>query len=475
MNFYGRENEISLLKDKNRLDKAQLTAIYGRRRIGKTSLVEYTFKNDKLWKFEGIENGSRQIQLKYFLKQLSHYSKDLNQNIIPKDWGDVFDILEEQINQYRKKDKTRLIIFFDEFQWMAEMKPGLVSIFKYYWDNFFSKHEWCDFIICGSVSSFIVGKVIQSKALYGRIGLEINLPPLSLKECKKFYKKGPFVKHALENYMVLGGVPQYYQEFNSTLSLQQNLDKLAFSPYGYLFKEFDRLFISHFSTHNIYEKILQILSVKKYSYSELAKKCGIAAGGSFSERMKELEQAGFVKSSVPIDKKSNSRLIQYAINDEYLHFYFSFILPFSEEILSGNINFQKIASHKNYEQWQGYAFERLCQKHSKLIADFLKFSAVKYRSGSWFRRSQGRNTGIQIDLMYVRGDKVLTVCEIKYSKKLLPSAIMSNFKRKIDVLSAEYENFAIEKVLIVGNVQHIPQALENYFDNIITAEKLFDL
>ena len=420
--FYGRNSELAALREENWRNKSMLVAVYGRRRVGKTALIENAYQDDLLWKFDGIENVNTRTQIQYFLKQMSHYNApEIDFHAV--DWDDVFTLLNDQIVSVEKRISKKLVIFFDEFQWMCEMKGKLVSIFKYHWDNYLSKHPKCTFVLCGSVSSFIVKKVIQSNSLYGRIDLEINLQPLSISESRSFFTNTIAEKNALETYMVFGGIPQYLLELNPKMSLTQNLNEYAFKSTGFFFHEFNRLFISHFASHLIYEKILKTLSNGKYFLSELATKCKVSSGGNFSDRMRDLELAGFIKKQIPVDKANESRLIKYSMNDPFLHFYFKFIAPNSSKIVSGNCSYNTLLNSRNYNQWQGYAFERLCQNHSKKISEYQRFSAIDYQSGSWFKRADN-NQGAQVDLVFVRADKVITACEIKYTTSVKPSSII---------------------------------------------------
>jgi hypothetical protein len=469
--FYGRKQELAALREENWRPKSMLAAVYGRRRVGKTALVEYAYQEDLMWKFDGIENANTKTQILYFLKQMAHYNSP-NADFQASDWDEAFNLLNKQIALIEKHISNKLVIFFDEFQWMCEMKGQLVSIFKYHWDNFLSKHPKCTFVLCGSVSTFIVKKVIQSNSLYGRIDLEINLQPLSIPESRSFFKNTISEKNALETYMIFGGIPQYLLELNPKMSLMQNLNEYAFKPTGYFFKEFNRLFISHFASHPIYEKILKVLSKQKLYLSELTQKCQVSSGGNFTDRLRDAELAGFIQKQVPVDKGDDSRLIKYCMNDEFLHFYFKFIAPNSAKIVTGNYTFQSLLKSRDYQQWQGFAFERLCRKHAKQISEHQRFSAVDYQVGSWFKRAS-QSQGAQVDLVFVRSDKILTACEIKYSAHLKPASIIKAFEQKCVALQHSFPSYAIEKILIIGKTGPPNENLIHFFDHIIIADELF--
>lgn len=465
--FVGRKKELKLLREKNWRNQAQLIVIYGRRRVGKTALIEQAYKDQPIWKFEGLEGVSPKRQLAFFTQQLCTYAGLDYQTEIKNmiDWQQAFSRLAEAIK------KENLVIFFDEFQWLANMDEAFVSLFKYYWDNEFSKKNNCRFVICGSVSSFIIKKVLYSKALYGRVDTEICLKPLNLNETLAFFTDKT-TEECLNIYMAFGGIPQYLLELNPKLSYIQNINEYALSQNGFFFNEFNRLFISHFATVPHYEKILLSLNNQKKTLDQLAAACDIKKGGNFSRLLDELIMAGFIEKEAPIGVSKNSKIIRYRLLDEYLNFYFTFIYPHVAAIQKGQFLFHLFDMQK-LKQWQGYAFERLCLKHATEIATHLRFSGIAFQAGAWFQRAAKRNTAIQVDLLFIRKDKVLSICEIKYVDSLVGSKIIENFNKKLSLIQDYFPSYSLQKVLILGKKIHIPKNIQQFFDAILLASDIF--
>lgn len=466
--FWGREMECQLLREKNWRGHAQLIVVYGRRRVGKTSLVEYAYQDQPLWKFEGLEGEPVIRQIQGFISDLALYTNnpDLkNQKVAT--WRDALGILSREISG------KKLIIFLDEFQWLASMKSKLVSTFKFFWDNHFRKNKDLRFVLCGSVSSFMVKKVIRSKALYGRVDTEINLQPLGIKETDAFFAGQRSKDEIIQINMIFGGIPQYLEELNPKFSLIQNLNEYAFRQHGFFFQEYRRLFISHFAENPIYEKMLFSLSEGPKSSEDLAKACTTTTGGSFTERLLDLELAGFIQRYIPIDKGYKSKIVRYRIFDEYLHFYYRFILPYVQEIMSGQISMMQITNTNKYKQWQGLAFERLCLKNSTLLAKFLNFAGIKYKCGAWFQRGTKASPGAQIDLLFDRADRVLTVCELKYVSELPARKLIENYEKRIARLLKVHHSYGIQKVLLLGRKIAVPRTIQGYFDEVLFAEDVF--
>lgn len=472
MSFIGRSEEIALLRQRDWRNRGLLTAIYGRRRVGKTSLIEEAFKDDVLWKFEGVEGAKSALQIDYFLEQLSMYAQqDGSEHLSAKNWKECFQLLNAAIAKFTEQSSDRkLVVFLDEFQWLCSMRSSLVSEFKFFWDNYYQKHANTMFVICGSISSFIVKKVIQSQALYGRIDLEINLQPLTAAETRDFFSASRPDDELLQTQMILGGIPQYLQQLNPKWTLIQNLNEQAFRSNGYFFQEYERLFISHFSKNQLFKLILIRLAQGSCSGKDIAKAINRDVGGTLTQLLEELVLAGFVDRYYPVGKGTNSRLLRYRLNDEYLHFYFSQIKPNAPKILSGAVNYAYLSNQRSFQQWLGYAFERYCLKNAHQIADILRFSGVSYQFGSWFQRADA-DSGSQVDLVFARADKMLSVCEIKFVQKPQIKKWQEEMAAKVESLQKAFPGHGAESVLILGQGGR-SEAAENAFDHVIYHQAL---
>lgn len=474
--FIGRKKEIQVLREPNWRNAGQLIVIYGRRRVGKTALVNEAYAGTTLWKFEGIEGGDTSAQIAIFLKSLQTFTGREFPIAQHSSWLLALEAFAEAVKRFCAEasgsDKD-LVILFDEFQWLAEMKSSLVALFKVVWDNSLAQIPTLKVILCGSVSSFIVKKVLRSKALYGRVTTEIHLRPLLLPEIGEFFGTKRQHREVLEIAMCFGGVPKYLEELNPRLSLQQNINELFLNPVGYFFTEVDRIFISHFGSNTIYRRIVEILSAGELTTADLAARCHTTRGGTFSATLQDLELAGFIERYVPVDKKTTSHSVRYRILDEYLHLYFSLLAPVQSDILHGTVSGSQLTASPKYAQWLGYAFERLCRRNAARIADLLRFSGIRYRAGSWFSTRRETTNGVQVDLLFDRSDRMLTVCEAKYTDRLNTDTIIHNMERIVKTLREVHPTKGIETVLILGKEVAIPRPIEQYFNRIILAKELF--
>ena len=468
MSFYGRERELSLLQESNWRDHAQLIVVHGRRRVGKTALVEQAYRGRTMWSFDGLEGGGLDQQLAHFHSRLQLYAGRYRDVARPRTWDEALRSLAAAIGEHGDDE---LVVFFDEFQWMVQMKPAAVSVLKSHWDSALSKHRNLRLVLCGSISSFLVKKVIRSRALYGRVSTEIELRPLSLDDAAALFEDKRSRQEVIAIAMTLGTVPQYLEELNPRLSLSQNLNESAFSPHGFFFGEYQRIFISHFGRNPLYERVLDRLASGPQSTEQLATACQTRTGGTFTAILQDLTLAGFIERYSPLNKGPRSRQVRYRVLDEYLHFYARFIKQHEQEIISGRFSSLQIAQQRSYPQWRGFAFERLCRRNAALIADRLRFSGIQYRAGSWFQAGddQAGEPGAQVDLLFDRADRVLTLCEAKYSDRLAGKRLLRDLDAKCQALSKVYPRHGIQRVLLLGKDVPVPAEVASRFDDVLRA------
>jgi uncharacterized protein len=467
MNFIGRKEELALLRTWNK-KQSRLTVLYGRRRVGKTRLIDESFRGEKVIRFEGIEGQtSRESMLLFRSRMAKEFDMPELLEMSVSGWDSLLSILS------RKLGPDPCIVVIDEFQWMAGERGNLVGYLKYAWDNLFLKNNRVHLILCGSVSSFMVKRVIRSKALYGRIDSEITVHPLGLPEIIAEMKIGRSINELIEMYMVTGGIPQYIQLFDWDKSAWLNIRNLCFSPNGFLVNEFERIFASHFGSNAHYRTIIKALARGSVTREGLKNRCGLDTGGRVSEYLDNLELAGFIDKFTSVDRPEGVRYARYRLADFYVLFYFRFIAPHRALIRSSSPDapIARFLPDRLRYPWLGLAFEHICLHHHRRIAECLGFSAVNYSAGTWFSKNDG-SPSAQIDLLFVRADKVITVCEMKYTQKTPGSEIIADIERKISAFPNK-KRYSIENVLITSAPPAPALLAAGYFQRIITVEELF--
>jgi AAA+ ATPase superfamily predicted ATPase len=470
-NFIGRTVELERLHNIGVSQEASIVIMYGRRRIGKTELLEQAFRDRNLLKFEGIEGLTQKAQLAHVMNQLATYAESrLLAKTVLSSWREFFELL------YDYARKGRWTIYLEELQWLARYDDTLIAELKYVWDNFFRHNPKLIVILCGSAPSFMIDHVIHSKALYNRSQHEFHLKEFNVYETKEFLKKRS-IREVFDAYLTVGGVPEYLKWINKESSVFISLCKHSFSSGSFFAREYERIFTSSMSNNKYYRAIIDILSAKKFATrTELAQLLNVTSGGSLTNVLLDLEKSGFITHYYPFNLEENTILTRYAIDDNYMHFYGKFIKPLQKNIESGayNLNPKLALKVDSYIKWLGFAFERFCRKYHYVIAKILYFSGVHYRAGVFFSRATDKvSSGYQIDLIFDRADNVYTICEMKYLQGKVGTSVIAEFEKKLSLFPNK-GNKTIHKVLICSEGAEEALIKRAYFDDIITCAQILE-
>lgn len=410
----GRTNEQRELLEALSSEEAQLIAVYGRRRVGKTFLVRETFKDCFYFQHAGLAHGSMAEQLAAFRASLVR--SGMRDIPLIRNWREAFGALESFIAAGGTRRKK--VVFIDEMPWMDTPKSKFVMWFEAFWNGWCSARKDVVFIVCGSATSWIVKKVFRNRGgLYNRVTNRIHLSPLTLRECRELCRaRGISLPDAdiAELYMIFGGVPYYWTFVQRGKSVAQNVDALFFASAGKLRGEFDEVFNSLFGENAGYMKIVRALAEKHggMTYGEILTEAKMKKGGVSLRILDALEQSGFIRRFTAYGKKRQDA--QYQLVDNFAYFHLKF--------LDGESNLDEhfwqhatIGSVLNV--WRGLAFERVCMLHVAQIKKALGISGVLTKVYSW-RHAPDETyvNGAQIDLLIERADRVVNVCEIKYSR-----------------------------------------------------------
>lgn len=424
LNIVGRKREQQILNAIFQSDKAELLAVYGRRRVGKTFLLTTYFQQQDCVFFHcaGIQKALMKDQLDAFVKQIGETFYEGLEIAPQKKWMHAFDILTKAIEKSAANKK--IVLLFDETPWMATRKSHFLEAFDYYWNRYWTQNNQLKMIVCGSSASWIIEHFINNKGgLYNRVTRILELHPFSLNDTNNFLiNKGIKLNksHVLELYMMLGGIPHYLSLVQKGMSATQAIDELCFMKSGELVKEFDRLFSSLFTDGEAYAMIIRIIGRYRYGLgqAELVKQCSKQTGGRISTRLKNLEEAGFIQEFTPYRHSDKGRY--YKVIDEFCLFYLSWIEPnlktISKQTNSTGYWLEKTQCQE-WKIWSGYAFEAVCFKHIPEIRKALNINAGAEITNWRHVPKNSDTTGCQIDLLFDRNDKAMTVCEIKYNTK----------------------------------------------------------
>ena len=410
----GRISEKKILEKALASPGAELIAIYGRRRIGKTFLIRSVYQKYIRFEFTGIHNAAMEEQLQGFSFAMKKAIGSPVDIAVPKTWLAAFHALENILEPVIKKGKA--VIFFDEFPWIHTQKSNFLTAFEHFWNNWASIHPNLTVVICGSAASWMIRNIVNNKGgLHNRVTTRMRLRPFTLGEMQAYFKSRRIhLDHyqQMQLYMAMGGVPQYLKAIEPGESAVQAIDRLFFTKHGALKTEFKILYESLFDNAAHHIAVIRLLyeKGKGMTRNEIISSSRLSSGGTTTKVLTELEESGFIDAYIPFDKTSKE--IVYRLTDEYSLFYLKFV---ERSRASGANTWLRLSESNSWKAWSGYAFEAICLKHLPQIKKALKIETI-YTEESIWRHVPGKGLpGAQIDLLLDRGDHCINMCEMKFS------------------------------------------------------------
>lgn len=471
--FIGREKEIKTLEELFAKQTASLIVIRGRRRIGKSRLVEEFAKSYKFYRFSGIAPTAAttaESERNEFAYQLGSYIGV--SGIKSDDWNSLFLLLDKEIT-----DK-KTVVLFDEISWIGSKDPDFLGKFKNAWDLYFKKYNKLLFILCGSASFWIEKNILNSTGFVGRISHTMTLEELPLKDCALFWGNLGRNISAYEKFQLLsitGGVPKYLEEVNPKLDAESNVKKLCFTKGGFLCEEFEHIFSDLFSRRSAtYKDIVESLSMGSKEISEIAEKVGMPMTGRLSEYLEELELSGFIKRDYTwhLDNGRDSKLSKYRLSDNYLRFYLRYVAKYKTKINREAFILKSLSSLPEWHTILGLQFENLVLNNRHYIHECLNINEQAIISSNpFFQRKTTITKGCQVDYMIHAEFNTLYVCEIKFSKNAVGVDVIQAVQQKIDAMKKP-KNFSCRPVLIHVNGVQEEVIDSGFFAGIIDFGKL---
>ncbi len=470
--FIGRKKELQLLHEIQNDDSSHFLAIYGRRRVGKTFLIREAFDYRFAFQHAGLSDSGMKGQIFAFVSSLKDAGYEVKKQ--PKNWLEAFEYLKDLI---RKSSEKKKIIFIDELSWMDTPKCDLMVALENFWNGFASARKDIVLIVCASATSWMLSKVVHNKGgLYNRLTEQIHLRTFCLGECEEYVKNSGLAfnrNQILQYYMIFGGVPYYWGFLKKGLSLSQNIDRILFEKDAPLRDEFKYLYASVFKKPENYVKIIEALGTKKVGMTreEIINAAKISNSGDLTTKLEELESCGFIRKYYAFGMKKKNAI--YQLMDCFTLFYFKFLKsqPTDEHFWTNQINTPLVNT------WMGLAFERVCMEHIEQIKVKLGISGVLTEVNSWYCKADLDNGvfGSQIDMLIVRKDQVINLCEMKYSQSeyTITEKVDRNIRNKIsDLITVSGTKYAIYPTIITtyGLVEN---SYSQEVQSVVTIDDLF--
>ena len=437
--FYGRDEQIADLERLWSKRTASLVTCRGRRRIGKSTLIERfaEVSGARFIMIEGLRPAkglSNNSELEHFTVQLSAVTgRDF---AVPSNWLNAFLDLDSAIGNGK-----RTVVLLDEISWMAHYDASFAGTLKTAWDRYLKKHPKLILVVCGSVSSWIKESIIDDGAFFGRRSLDIVVPELPLPECVKFWGKSLErleLREVIDILSVVGGIPRYLEELTTASSANENIRSMAFRPKSILRTDFDEMFQDVITKQpTMCAKIIRMLVDDSMSAAEIANALDIDRNGNVNKALQQLEEAGLVSCDEGKNPRTGGNLREkhYRLKDNYCRFYLKYIEPEKDVIDKGQYELGSLDQLDGWNAVKGLAFENLVVNNSAMLRPLLGIGKATITSVSPYRRAgsrDGSRNGLQVDLLLQTG-RTAYLIEVK-RKQEIGREVVAEMEEKVRLL-----------------------------------------
>lgn len=452
--FVGREKELCDLNKRYQSDQFEFAVIYGRRRVGKTTLINEFVKDKESILYSATETNSRK-NLMDLSKSIYALSSDYESSS-----GVFLDFQTALEAVFQMAKKRRIIFVIDEYPYLASCAEGIASIFQILIDRFHQESKLF-LILCGSSMSFMENQVMGYKSpLYGRRTCQYKIKPFDFFEVKKYYQNVNSEDLAVL-YGITGGIPLYLSMLDGNLTIEENIKNNFLTTSAYLFEEPLNLIKQECRDASQYNTIIGAIAQGASRLSEICCKTGIDTA-LVSSYLNKLSGLGIVKKEIPFGL-SNSRKSLYVIEDFMFRFWYRFVQDNISAINRGMQDqvYQRIAPHLS--DYMGGVFEEICKQYLWKLSLEGK-SAVNFMDiGRWWGTNPETRQQIEIDIMGTEDKDTALFGECKWRnektdlqvlEKLIASSDLFPQKQKLFYLfsKSEFTRGCIEKSKEMGNV-----------------------
>ena len=416
MDLIGRSAERGALERCESSDKSELVCVYGRRRVGKTYLVEQTFSPYFAFHIVGSKNATTATQLREFGLELS--DKGDPKSSPPTDWREAFNRLYKVIMapDAPTSPHGKAVVFIDEFPWFCKQRSDFLSAFSTFWNRRSSTGRKLLVIICGSAISWVIDHLLTSSDdLAARITESVFLEPFTLRETESYLSDRCFGwdrETIIGAQMVFGGLPFFFSLMHPHQSLWENIDRLCLAPRAPLREETMILLESTMRRSKIYVELFALLAQHKYGMrKQTAREALGYSTNQFDMAVDEALKCGYLHEYRNMSKPQHPKFLQ--LIDPFILFHYHFIEPTKGNGVRHWSDF--IADQGRYSNWRGNAFEIVCLYHIRQLRDALGIGGIVTTEYPW--SSERVEGGAQIDLVIERADRITNLCEMKFTDR----------------------------------------------------------
>ncbi|MCR5608380.1 MAG: ATP-binding protein, partial [Lachnospiraceae bacterium] len=351
--FIGREREINTLESMYKSDRFEFVVIYGRRRVGKTALINKFIEDKKAIYFMGVESNSKQ-NLENFSRSIMEFESGMEKESFFASFQSALEYV------FRLSQKERIILAIDEYPYVARSQRSLASTLQLLIDKYKDTSKLM-LILCGSSMSYMVDNVLAYKApLYGRRTAQIKMLPFSFEETCNCFKNFSNVDKAII-YGIIGGTPQYILQIDDKLSVEENIKRIYLNPMSFLYEEPINLLKQEVREPAIYSAIITAIATGASRMAEISSKVGENTNLCTSY-IKNLISLGILKKETPYGEKDSKKSI-YLIEDNMFRFWYRFVFDNTSVIARGAVDLVYKRIEPNISDYMGKVFEEICKQY----------------------------------------------------------------------------------------------------------------
>lgn len=412
--FIGREKELSKLVQLYNTEAFQFPVIYGRRRVGKTSLINEFIKDKDAISFTGIESTAVQ-NLENLSIAIHHYMKKDGDAPIYPSFQSALDAI------FRLAENKKIIFVIDEYPYVAKAYTALSSIIQTLIDKYKDTSKLF-LILCGSSMSFMEEQVLGYKSpLYGRRTAQFKISPFDFAESRKYFNNFSNVDFA-EIYGIVGGTPQYLLQIDDKLSVAENVKRKIFDPNSYLFEEPINLLKQEVQKASLYNAVIAAVANGSTKLSEIASKVGEETSAC-AICLNKLLALGIVRKETPYGEKVSKKTI-YAVEDNLFRFWYRFI-PKNISLIQNDmidIAYNSVSAEMN--NFMGAVFEEICKQYLWKLNRSGQ-SAITFASlGRWWGNDPKKKSQVEIDIMGEADKDTALFAECKWTTEKVDVGVL---------------------------------------------------
>lgn len=424
MNFLGREKEILVLEKEYARDGG-FVVIYGRRRIGKTTLIKQFIKSKTAFYFLATKEVESQSMKRFAGVIARTTGNSVLQKAAFSDWLDLF----QAVADYKPNEKKVLVI--DEFPYLVKVNDSFPSILQNAWDEIL-KDSNVMLILCGSLISMMKKHALSYESpLYGRRTAQMRIAPLPFTTVYENQKLS--FEEAAEQYSITGGVPKYMEFFSDGQPLYEQIKENVLSKNGFLYEEPNFLLTDEVQVPTNYFSIIKVIADGNHKLGTIAGILGLETS-TLTPYLKTLSELGFIEKQVPVTEKNaeKTRKGLYFISDNFLRFWFRYVYPYKGELELDNMQISLDELDKDFkEKFVAFAYEDVCKEIFARLCSDKAIDFTPSKIGSYWLNDKSGNT--QIDVMAVDTvNKRLFAGECKYHNQPIDADVYFELVKKVD-------------------------------------------